>query len=183
MVEPIKRKAPPKGALERIAEIEQTIPRLIQAMNSAMQEQFERINAMAEVVDAVVSDLGRDKVQALVDAARKKRADDRVQQDIDYMKAQVEAGAIVPTEFFTLTSIVVGVEYDQEGKAVPPGRLRLPAMQILPELRDALVGKPIGTRLETAANTIFEVLELYEPQLVQTQVIEPSEVEPAAEAG
>lgn len=150
-----------KGAIERISEIEQSLPGLINAVNQGFVEFNSRVAGLAEVVEALVQKLGPEEVQSILAARRTERDQQRVEQAKQWLAQQVEAGSLAPAEAVTERSLLVGVETDAEGNAVPPGRIQLTIDRVNTEIRELLMGKPAGTKIQTPGGTTFEVLEVY----------------------
>lgn len=160
VVKPIS-KALPKGALERIKDLEGQNQVLTQSFYELINQSNQRFNQNAEVLNALVELTGKDAVQAKLEELRKQRDADRVAAAEAQIKSQLEAGTLEPTDVITDVSTIVGVEYDKEGTPVPPGRIQVPFLSVLPQLQEKLLGKGPGERVETAVGTLFEVLEIY----------------------
>lgn len=150
-----------KGALERIDEIEQSLPGLINAVNQGFVEFNSRVAGIAEVLEAVVQKLGPEEVQNILSARRAEKDAERVQKAKEWIEQQVIAGALAPADAVTERSLLVGVETGTDGTPVPPGRVQLTMDRVNPEVRNLLLGKPAGTKIQTPGDTTFEVLEVY----------------------
>lgn len=150
-----------KGALERINEIEQSLPGLINAVNQGFVEFNSRVAGIAEVLEAVVQKLGPDQVQNILAERRAERDAERVKQAKEWLAQQVEAGNLVATDTVTERSLLVGVETGADGEVVAPGRIQLTMDRVNPEVRALLLGQTAGTKVQTPGNTTFEVLEVY----------------------
>lgn len=162
MPTPIKQKPDSnKGALARIADIEETIPAIIQALQDGLNQMNAKLNGAVEVLKAVTQELGTDKIQAIVDAARATERQERADAAKKWLDEAVAEGKLKHVDTITDDALVVGVEYDKDGVEIPPGRVQLTVTQIQPVIREKLVGQPVGTRVETPAGTTFEILEAY----------------------
>lgn len=160
MVEPIKRKVP-KGALERIDELEKLIPNLLSSINEALLRVDNRVSELADVIEVIGDKIGKEEVLKLLQERREARDMDNAVKAQEALQKAVEAGVAVAVDTVSEKSLVVGVEYDKDGKAIPPARVQLMFTQIKPEVREKLAGNGPGTKVETPAGGTFEVLEVY----------------------
>lgn len=174
----IKKKVP-KGALDRIGDLESIIPQLINALNSGFMQQEQRLTALGEVLDAIIAEVGQDKIQARIEARRAEVAAQKAEQARVWVEENVAAGNIELVDAIEEGCLVVGVEYDKEGGPVPPGRVQLTTDRIRPDIREKLLGKPVGEKVETEGG-FFEVLEIYKQiQKPQGEVAPEEKVAPA----
>lgn len=156
----IKKKVP-KGAMERIDELEKLVPNLITAINEAVSKLDARLNDLSEVVEVIGDKTGREEVVKLLGERREQRDRDNAAKAQEALQKAVEAGVAVAVETVEEKSLLVGVEYDTEGKPVPPARVQLMFNQIKPEVREKLLGKAPGTKVDTPSGGTFEVLEIF----------------------
>lgn len=166
---------------KRVADVEQTISRVLMAVNQVIANLNKDVGDVAEKLEAVVSILGPDEVaqavgelraQALRDAAEKTKA--------DIAKAVTE-GKLLKAEAVTdEKSLIVGKEVQKDGTEVPPGYSAVRFLQLKPEYRTKLTGKKVGDVIETENGGNFTILELYE--VVPPPAPEAAPAAPAAAA-
>lgn len=194
MVPPIKKPVP-RSAVQRIDDLEKNlssvqsaIPAILSQVNNALNQLQGMILEQREIIDVLVEELGVEEVAKRMQDKR----EEELQEQADRAKAQVEA-AVKNGDFRAVTevsetSFVVGVERDLNGEVLKPGRLQLPAKDLIPEVRDQVIGKPVGTKVEVKDKGTFEVVEAYElvkkedrPPVVEAEapleIVEPEAAE------
>lgn len=159
MTKDIKKKAP-KGALERIVDIENVIPGLINAVNQSFTQFEQRIVGLTEIVDSLIESVGTEKVQAVIQERRDRQGRERAEEARLWVENEKAAGRLEALDTVVEDSLIVGVETDPEGVQLGAGRTQLTTDRIKPEILEKLLGQPVGVRIETEGG-LFEVLEIY----------------------
>lgn len=179
MVQPIKKKAP-KGALERIEDLEKTIPSIVSAINEALVRADNRSTELSEVVDTLIELAGRETVTAAINSAREKRDRERAAAAEQALSDAIGRGEIASTDSVAENCLIAGVEYDKEGAPIPPGRVQVMTNQVVETVRTQILGKGPGTKADTPNGGTFEVTDIYAfvPKKEEVAALTPSEVLP-----
>lgn len=162
VTKPIKQKTP-KSALERINQIEDTLPALINAVNQGFVQAEQRIMSLTEVLGAVVEKLGAAEVDNIIQSQRNAREAAKAEEARLWVEKELQEGRLEKLAAVEDGALVVGVEYDTNGKPVGAGRTQLTMDRIRPEVRDMLLGQPVGTKIDTGEGS-FEVTAAYRLQ-------------------
>lgn len=181
MVQQIKKKIA-KGAIDRIDDIEATIPNLINAFNQGFASIDQRVGSLTELLEALVEIVGAAEVKAAIEKRRLADAHAQADRARVWLQQELAAGRLeqVETVFDSENCVVVGVETSPEGAQLGAGRTQLSVDRIIPEVRAALIGNPVGTRVKTPGG-FLEVLEIYERKEVPAELAPlPAEVSPVA---
>ncbi len=151
-----------RSALERIDGLEQELPRIVLAINEALEGAGQRVGQLANIVEAVVELFGADTVDAKI----KEIADRKITANLERAKQALadglEKGDLLKADAIGEKALVVGRELDKDGNVVFPGRVQLTFAGIKPEFQEKLKGQGVGTIIETPAGGKFEVLEVYD---------------------
>jgi hypothetical protein len=165
-----------KSALERIDVLEETLPQVVAGVNQALNQQGQRMEQLASILEAVVELLGT----STVDAKIKEISDKKTLQNLERAKKALEdalaKGEVVKTDKISEKSLVVGREVDKDGNPVFPGRVQLAYHSIKTEFQEKLKGNGVGFVVETANGSKFEVLEVYDVVEKQTETSAPTPV-------
>lgn len=150
-----------RDALNRILDLEQSIPQLVAAVNKAVNTVRNQIGHLAEQVDAVVSILGEETIvksiqdnrvaKLLAETESRKNA---IQASVDsgVLKVVDEVYPIVTDETGKVTAhgpFIEGAEFDAEGKPMLPGWVFLRLSELHPETQESLIGKKAGDSVPT----------------------------------
>lgn len=170
-----------KNALERLDALESDFPQFVANVNNAVTTLSQQINGVSEVVTAIVKLLGPEVVATTIEDARKEGELKRV-ADTKAAIAQMTAnGNLVSVPAVTEKSLLVGVEFDHEGKELFPGFVQLQYAQLKADFQQALLGQSVGFKLVTSEEGRSFVLgEIYEfsapaiPEAPATEVAEPT---------
>lgn len=166
-----------KGALERIEQLENDFPNLVEAMNSVLNQMSAKTTAVEEILEAVVREIGSEKIADLIVTIRKEKMAAEVAQAKAAIEKALAEGSIEPAEMVSERSLIVGKEVDKDGKQVGPEQVQLPYFQVKPEFQDKLLGQGVGYKMETSTGGTFEVLGIY--NVVERKIIQPSAEEVA----
>lgn len=162
-----------KSALERIEALEQTVPQIVMGVNQAFNQQGQRQEQLAAIVEAVVELFGAETVDAKI----REIADRKVLQNLakaqEALKEGLEKGEVLKAETINEKSLVVGREIDKDGNPVFPGRVQLTFSAIKPAFQEKLKGQAAGFSVETENGSKFEVLEVYD--VVEKKAEAPAE--------
>ena len=171
-----------KNALERIDGLEKTVSYLVDATNKGLGEFDEKLQAVAELTNAMVTLLGQDAVSNAIAEARANADADAVKRQQDQVDELKTKGILVAAETVGEDTLIVGKETDKDGNVLRPGRAQIQMGQLKPEIKAILAGKAIGTVIDTPGGGKFEVQELYTvvPKAAETEA--PVAKEAVAEA-
>lgn len=179
-----------RSVLERVDAIEASVQNLVEQINQSLSAVEKQLTMHQELVGALVSIVGVEPVKEAIETARAAKK----QQELEAMiasaqaaKAALEAGLtngeIAAAEICGERSVIVGVERDKEGVEIPPGRSQLLFAMVKPEFQEKLLGKPVGTVIETATGGTFTVDGLFDfTGKSATEPAEDATGEPTAEA-
>jgi hypothetical protein len=167
-----------KPILKRLLDIEADLTGLVDALNKSLTLVEQRLTTLDEVSNAVVSVLGVELVQAAITASHVKKAKADADAQAKALLMAVDKGLVIKSELLTEKSVIVGRELDKDGNEVPPGRVQMLYGQIKEEFRAALLGKPVGTQIDTPVGGKFEVVDLYE---IQEKPVPPAEAKAKTE--
>lgn len=150
------------NALERLDQVEKTIPQLISAINNSLGGLNQTVNAQGEVLEAVVSLLGKDVIEANIADRRLVRATEAMESEKAALEQLKEKGDLAVTEKVTEKSIIVGREFLADGTLRHPGRAQVAYMRVDPEFQGKLLDQAVGYVIELPKGGKFEIVELYE---------------------
>jgi oligoendopeptidase F len=150
-----------RNALQRIEELETNLMNVFGAVQQALNGSDQRVNALAEILDAVVAELGPETINTRVVEGRKARALEQAEKSKAALAEAVEKGQYKAVEVITDKTLIVGKELDKEGKEVFPGYVQLAYSSIKPEFQEKLLGKGVGASFETESGK-FDVTGTYE---------------------
>lgn len=156
-----------KGALERIEDLEKIIPNIASSVNQGFTEMDQQLSGLTELVQAILTKVGPEEVQAIVRESRLAQRRAEVAQATEQIAKAVADGKLLVVDTIQDGDLVVGVETDVDGNVLGVGRVQLPTDKIRPELLEKLLGQPVGTRLDTPGG-VFEVQEIYRNPPVAT---------------
>lgn len=178
--ESLRRQA--KNAIKRIEDLEQQYLELAQAMQSAVTGLQKRTSVTEEIIDAVVEMFGVEKVQEAIDQRRKERDDKAIADQKKDLEDGVEVGYLSKSDAVTATSLIVGKETDSQGNVMGLGFNTVLFEQIGATFQDQLLGKGVGTSIDTPVNGKFEVLEVYNLDKDKYQEFVKAKAVPVTEA-
>lgn len=178
-----------RNALERISGLENDFARLVQGVQAAVNEINQKLNTISEVLDAVVTLNGAEKVQQQMADTRRQRAEERAKASKDALDNALLEGTIEQIEKIEDGATITGVEYDKEGKPLPPGYVQLPFDTVKPEFKEKMLGQGVGFKFETEPGGTFEVTGVYKsvpqseaPDETPSDLEETGDESPAVEA-
>ena len=150
-----------RGALERLDSIEELLPQMMTQINRAVTVLENNIQSLNEIVEAVVVCVGEEQVDAALLRIRTLKAEADAEAARSNLQKAVAEKKLVPAESVSEASIVVGVETDKDGKAVPPGRVQFNSATLTPEYREKLIGQRLGFKFSTGDANTVEITEIY----------------------
>jgi hypothetical protein len=171
-------RAAQKPLLKRLADIEADLTGLVDALNKSLTLVEQRLGNLDEVTNAVVGIVGVQSVQEAITAMHVKKAKADADAQAKALLMAVDKGLVIKSELLTEKSVIFGRELDKDGNEVPPGRVQMLYGQIKEEFRAALLGKPVGTQIDTPVGGKFEVVDLYE---IQEKPVPPAEAKAKTE--
>lgn len=156
----------------RVTSMEKTIMAIAQSVNQAVSELGDTLTHVQAVLDATTSEVGKDVIQARLDAT----ALEQRRADVERAKAKLRElevnGKIVKTDTVEEGVIVVGREVDKDGNLLPPEYVQFnmdPDVEWYENVK-SLLGKGVGARTEIPPDgTFVEVTALYKKLPEQQQ--------------
>jgi hypothetical protein len=175
-----------RTATQRIADLEKVVVQIYQSVDSistALNGMGAQLQGMSSLPEAV-KHLNR-VVQAMVNLSTADTkitapsVNDEIRKlNVEEMKEGVEQfvknGSLVPTNAVAADSFVVGRETNSEGKELYIRR-QLAVGSMPPEYQQKIIGAKVGDLVDTEANVVLEVQEIY--QIVQPQAPAPTPVD------
>lgn len=158
----LSQKNATKGALDRIAALEDSLPRIMQAMDQVLNQLNNRLDALEQVSEAVASHVGTEQVAATIVELRAKKAQDAADANAKSLAEAVEKGTVKLVDMVSEKALVVGRELDKDGNKVGSDPIQINYQQIKPAFQEQLLGQAVGYKLTTEAEGTFEVLAIYE---------------------
>lgn len=168
-------RAAQRSALQRIESLENDVAQIAAAFQQVFGQIEATINQTNRVLDALIEEVGAEKIQERMKATALKAATEQAEKAKASLAQAVEANQIRPAEVVTEQSIIVGRESDAEGNIIPPGYVQLAYFSVKPEFQERLLGQTVGHIVDTANGGAFEVTEIYEAV--------PAETEPVSDIG
>lgn len=159
-----------------LAEIRtKVLPGLIEALNGALTQLDTRvtttsefIEALASVSDALITTVGPNEVGVpSVMAKFKENRANRLAKLAEEQKEEITKllaeGKIKGVEAVTETSLVTGMNVNEDGTVEPPGHAQNFFYEISDEtIRNSLLGKKVGDKMSAANGKSFEITGIYE---------------------
>lgn len=150
-----------KGALQRVGAVEQALARSLVSIERRFGENNNRANHLGKVIEAIVEAIGPEQIQEIVTRRSEEEAKAMEARDLAALQSGIENGFVTPTDIVTEMSLIVGNESDGSGVPVGTGRQQIAFRGVDPQFQAQLLGKGVGTKLETPSNGLFEVVEIY----------------------
>lgn len=161
-------------SLDRIARAEKSVEALannlkdtVEGCNKSFQLVENRLRSIEEMVLALVDVCGSDAVKASMDRIHANQTQEQLQRAEEAISEAVKAGnltamAVLPNKETleadvdkSLASkiLIVGRQFNKEGQLQEPGRVQLPLVRVVDEVRFALADKKPGDVIEIADGT------------------------------
>jgi hypothetical protein len=146
------------NALERVANIEQTIPQLVEHFASQDNQIRQQLANQAEVVDALVGLLGSDVVADAIRTARVKKATEQGETRKANVAKAVAEKKLLPVETIfpavkegdtvkDVGAYVASIEFNPEGEEIAGSYHCLPMANVNEKFADKLVGLKVGAEV------------------------------------
>jgi hypothetical protein len=152
MSNPLQRQISHRQKVRNIDQRVSDLERIMQGLYEALNALSTRFGVVRETVDAVIDDLGRERVVSLV-------AEKRVGRAKASLAAMLAEGSLVKTSTIGEKSIIVGVEKYKDGE----GYFQNTFSTLTKEAQGALLGKGPGYVHHTAEGDL-EITEVYDVQ-------------------
>lgn len=175
------------NALDRLDQVEKTLPNLISAINNSLGGMSQQLNSQGKVLEAVMQLLGRESVEGTMKEIEERRAVETMESEKKALEELLAAGNIAKVEKVTEKSIIVGREYQPDGTLRHPGRAQVAFPRVDAQFQPKLKDQAVGFVMELPNGGKFEVVEIFEvvqkPDEVPADQLPPSEAAgPAPEA-
>ncbi len=173
-------------ALDRLNQLEKTLPNIISAVNNAFGRMDGQLNSQGEVLEAVVDLLGQDSVTLKIKEKRELKATAAMEQEKAALEELVKNGDVVKVEAITEKALIVGREYNPDGTVRHPGRAQVGFQRVDVQFQPSLSGQKAGFMFDLPNGGKFEVVEVYEvvekPEPKAEETKAPEAPPPAPEA-
>lgn len=163
------------NALDRLDQVEKTLPSLISAINNSLGQMNGQLNSQGEVLEAVVELLGQDTVSGKIKENRERRATETMEAEKKALEELKSRGDLVAVEKVTEKGLIVGREYNPDGTVRHPGRAQVAFQRVDDQFKAGLKDQAVGFVLSLPNGGKFEIVEIYE-------VVEKKEEAPPAPA-
>jgi hypothetical protein len=161
--------------MDRIGALEHDFMEITAAIQQTFNEIGQRTQAMAEVLDAVVSLVGKDAVQKTITDAQDARLNENAQKAKDGLTKALEVGQIVPvTEGIGEDCIITGVEKDKDGNPVKPGYVQAAVSAVKPEFKEKMLLQNVGFNFPTEVGS-FEITGIFRTVAPKAPEVPPAE--------
>jgi len=117
--------------------------------------------AIAEIIDAVVSVVGKEQVDEALRKVREEKDTQQVTRIKDGIAEAVAAGVLKVTEAIDGQSVVCFSEKMEDGSVVRPGYAAAPLSNFAKSTKEALIGKKVGDAVSGVGNTTLTVEGIY----------------------
>lgn len=142
---------------DNIVRLDRTIQVVAQQADASLAEAHRQLgqlvpanNAQAAVINALVEILGQDEVQRVMERQQREQEIKDAEAKKSALKEAVVAGRLVAVTKVDEESVIEGVEFGADNQPVHPGYMQFTFQKVLPELRERVLGKTVGERVETA---------------------------------
>lgn len=149
-----------RPALQRLSDMEKTIPVVVQQVNLSLQEIDQRVQGVLRILEAVVEKVGPTEVYAALEARRLEEQKKQEEEDAAALKTLLDAGKIVAATTVSDDSLVV-FKRSQKGKDNASVRVRTSAAKLVPEIKAKLIGSEVGTVVDLNESESLTVMEIY----------------------
>lgn len=179
-----------KGALARCevletrcAALEEALARSLVSIERRFAETNRRDGQVARIMEAIVEAVGPEQVQEIVTRRGEETAQKIQENDLAMLKAGLDDGYLSVVSVIGDMSLIVGNEVDGDGKPVGTGRQQVAFRGVDPQFQEQMIGKGVGTKLETPSKGTFEVVEIYDIDEEKARLVfQAKAVREAAEA-
>ncbi len=155
-------KSKAKSALERIADLEQALQNILEAINKMFEQQHSRIGAVEQVVEAIGREVVEYNFQVTIQAIGLDKATQAAETAKANLKKALEDGVIVVSEIVGEKSVICGVETNKDGEVIPPGYLQVTYDSLRPEVKEKAMGQAVGAKVELPAGGTYEIQAVYD---------------------
>lgn len=149
-----------KSATARLGDIETKLAIMMAQVNANFNQQGQRQNEMAEILNAVSQLLGAEDVTAKVNENRATAAAATAASQKAEVEAKLASGELVPATTVIEGTIIVNEVIDAQGNVEPPGRLQMDTSHLTPAFKPQFMGKAIGDAIPAGDGKIV-IKELY----------------------
>jgi len=151
-----------KNALEKIKDLEESFPMLVNGVNETTKELRKSQAAMNETLQALVDLLGAESVATKIMEHRKQRQEANTASEKAALTQALEQNVIRETDKVAERTVITGVETAPDGTMVGAGYIQLPYDQFVPSVKEQLLGQSKGFKLTVPEGSCFELTGVYE---------------------
>jgi hypothetical protein len=145
-----------------VSQMKEVLQNIIPAINKSFGNTNQQVSELIEVVDAVVTTLGREVIEQAMVSARKAKAETEAASQKLELDTAVASGKLVSVDKVTDKSVIVGKETNPDGNVRHPGRVQVQYARVEAEFQGKILGQPVGFVLELPTGGKFEIVEIYE---------------------
>ena len=148
---------------KRITDVEQTLQKVLMAVNQVLGQLGKSLDETAEVVGAHTSMLGAEEVAMTIAETRAANIRDQAEKTKAEIIKMISENKLLKSETVTgANSLIVGKEVLANGTEIAPGYAAVRFTQLKPDYQEKLNGKKVGDIVETEKGGNFTIQELYE---------------------
>lgn len=162
------------NALDRLEQVEKTLTNVVSAVNGTVGNINQQLTSQGEVLQAVVTMLGRDAVEKTIKDAREAAATASMEAEKRALEELRLRGDVVTMEFVTDKAIIVGREYMPDGTVRHPGRAQVAFQRVDPQFQPKLLGQVVGFLMELPNGGKFEIVEVLQVVEKDEEVAPPA---------
>lgn len=151
------------------------LPGLLEAVNGALTQLDARVTTTSEFIEALASisdalittvgpnEVGIPSVMAKFQENRAMRLAKLAEDQKKEITTLLAEGKIKSVEAVTETSLIAGMNVNEDGTVEPPGHAQNFFYEISDEtIRNSLLGKKVGEKMSAANGKSFEITGIYE---------------------
>lgn len=173
-----------KTVIDRVSDVEKLVVNLQKIVEAKMEfdgQTAQRLASIARVLNAVTDVVGSESVSAKMTEQIEKEKAEQLLAAKSELTDRVTSGQLVSASVATGNSLLVGREYDKDGKVVNDW-VRTDFASVAPEYQEKLLNQPVGTKFTIGEMGQFELVEIYDPAPPAAAVVSPSTLVVDAEA-
>ena len=160
-----------KAIAERLTELEDNFARTLIGVDEKFNNVASALNEINEVLEVIVEELGKDRVDDLLKAKRLVRSQAQAAAEQKSLESAIEDGYVSSSEVITPDSLLVGEEVLPDGSLLNTGRQQVIYTKLAPRFQEILLGKQVGEVVKTPAGGTFTVKEIYHVDVEKARLV------------
>lgn len=170
-----------KSISERMSTVEQNVAKALAAIDRQFQIDSNRLNTLVEFVDALLENVGRAEVLAIVNEKRVARARAASENEKRLLEEGIADGYVLKAEKAGEKTLIVGKYVKPDGEDVEPGRVQLVMPTTQAEFKEKLLGQETGFSMDLPGGGKFVILELYDVDEAKANEVQNEKAAKAAQ--